>query len=173
MAATFTVEDGTGLAAANAYVEVADVTQYAENHLADATTWTDLTTAVQQYHIRTATRYLDARYGGRWRGTRANDTQALDWPRTGAYDRSGYAIDYESIPGALADACCAFAIESVSADLMPNLDAGGSVRRLKEKLGPLETETEYFGGSTQSTQYRLAARLLADLIEPANQLERA
>ena len=173
MAATFVVEDGTGLATANAYVSVAQVDQYAEDFEATPATWTGLTEAVRQRHIRIATRFLDASYLLAWKGWRTNETQALDWPRSGVADSSGYALDDDALPAGLFNACCKLAIESVSTDLFPDLDNGGAIKRISEKLGPLETSTEYQGSGTQSKVFRLAANLLNDLLQPAGRLERA
>lgn len=173
MAAQFIVETGEGLADANAYVSVAQVDQYAEDYLADPTTWTGLTEAVRQLHIRTATRFLDARYLSAWKGCRATSTQALDWPRDGAEDRDGFEIDPDSLPGALINASCALAIESVTTDLMPNQSKDGAVKRETKKLGPLSKTVEYSGSSQGVPVLRMAASLVADLVSPTGRLQRA
>tara|TARA_R100000951_G_scaffold116282_2_gene127416 strand:- start:530 stop:1051 length:522 start_codon:yes stop_codon:yes gene_type:complete len=173
MAAQFVVEDGTGLATANAYVSVAQVDQYAEDFLADSTTWTALTEAVRQFHIRTATRFLDARYRATWKGWRANELQALDWPRFGASDKSGYEIDSESLPAALVSGACQLAIESVTADLMPNQSTDGTVKKVSKTLGPISTSTEYSGSSKGVPVYRMASSVIAELLRPSGRIQRA
>lgn len=173
MAATFTVEDGTGLADANAYVDVATVTQYAEDYLEAASEWTALPQATQERHIRVVTRYLDANFGNCWRGSRASKTQALDWPRSGVYDRDGFQVANDSLPAPLERACAQFVVEALSDDLLPNLDSSGRVKRKREKLGALEEETEYESGFDEGKVYQLAERLLAELLRPTGHAVRA
>jgi len=172
MAATFTVEDGTGLAAANAYVAVATATQYAENHLDTPADWTGLSSDAQELHIRNATRYLDAMFGRRWRGFRANEDQALDWPRSGAVDDSDYELDDDSLPTQLEDACCVMAFADIDDNLFPDQTAPGDLKRVRLQVGPLVTDKTYVAGQSQTKNYRLAKALLADLLDPATTLER-
>ncbi len=173
MAAVFEVEDGTGKADANAYVTVATVTQYAEDYLADSSTWTGLTQAVQERHIRVATRFLDASFYLRWKGSRANKGQALDWPRKGVVDRSGFQLAADEIPATLEQACCQFVLEALSDDLLPNLDSAGRVKRKREKLGDLEQDVEYEGGFDEGKVYQLALALLDELLVPRGRAVRA
>jgi hypothetical protein len=173
MAATFEVEDGTGKADANAYVAVPTVTQYAEDYLADASVWTGLAWGVQERHIRVATRYLDATLCNRWKGSRASQSQALDWPRKGVVDRSGFQLDSDALPAALKQACCQFVIEALSNDLLPNLDSAGRITRKREKLGDLEQEIQYEGGFDEGKVYQLAVALLDELLVPRGRAVRA
>lgn len=173
MAATFEVEDGTGVVDANAYVSVATVTQYAEDYLEAPSEWTGLTQATQERLIRVATRYLDAQFGDAWLGVRANETQALDWPRAGVYDRSGFYVASTALPAALVRACCQFIVEAIAEDLLPNLDSSGRVKRKREKLGALEEETEYEAGFDAGKVYQLALSLLGELLRPTGRAIRA
>ena len=173
MAATFTLEDGTGVVDANAYVSVATVTQYAEDYLEASSEWTALPQATQERLIRVATRYLDAQFGTAWLGTRANETQALDWPRSGVYDRSGFYLASTALPSALERACCQFIIEATADDLLPNLDSAGRVKRFREKMGAFDEETEYESGFAEGKVYQLALGLLGELLRPTGRAIRA
>ena len=66
--------------------------------------WAAASEADRETAKRKAAQYLDLQFSQRWRGERANETQALAWPRSGVYDDDGYAIDSDSIPQKLKDA---------------------------------------------------------------------
>lgn len=173
MPATFTVEDGSGLSDANAYAEVALVSQYAEDYLEAPSEWTALPLSIQERHIRVATRYLDAQFGNAWRGSRTSGDQALDWPRIGVYDNDGRKLDSDALPSALEQACAQFVIEALAGDLLPNLETSGRVTRKREKLGALEEETSYEAGFVEGKVYQLALGLLSELLRPTGQAIRA
>ena len=167
------VEDGTGLTNADSYLSEADADTYVAAHGADAV-WTAALTADKEEALRLATQALDAQYGGQWRGLRANDTQALDWPRENAEDDDGYAIDDESVPTALEHACAELAVKEVNGDtLVADLTNPGAVKRELRKVGPITKEDEYVGGKSQIKSYRLVEMLLRPLIHPSNQVARA
>jgi hypothetical protein len=94
--AALVVETGAGLVNANAYATVAEGDSFAEDHLY-ASPWVDATSDNKRKALIFATRLLDEQTA--WRGYKATDTQALQWPRSGAYDRGGYAIDSNELPG--------------------------------------------------------------------------
>jgi len=145
------IEDGTGLADAVSYVSSADADIY---HAARGnSTWTGTTAAKEAALVR-ATQALDGRY--RWPGVLYSDTQALDWPRTDAYDVDGNEI--EGVPQGVIDAACEAAlVELIEPDaLSPSVETG--VRR--EKVGGIEAE--YFG--TQRTGYTKIAHCLRRII---------
>jgi hypothetical protein len=78
MALTLVKEDGTGLASANSYASVADGDSYFEGHLY-ATAWTAATAAIKSAALVMATRLVDSQF--QFNGFRANEAQALQWPR--------------------------------------------------------------------------------------------
>lgn len=154
----FIVEDGTGLAAANSYVSVADADAYFLDR--GNATWEDADTDVKQAALVRAAAALDGKYGALWPGVRATSAQALDWPRTGAYDRDGYYL--ELVPKAVKNAACEGALielESAGA-LSPVLERGGAV--IREKVGSLETE--YAVGASAQTAYTAIAQALARIV---------
>jgi len=76
-------EDGSGLANANSYADVAEGDAYHEAHLY-ATEWTGASTATKTAALVFATRLIEAHY--QFRGFKASDDQGLQWPRDMARD---------------------------------------------------------------------------------------
>jgi hypothetical protein len=76
-------EDGTGKVDANSYADVAEGDAFHEAHLY-ATDWTGASLATKTASLVFATRLIDAQY--QFRGFKAHDAQALQWPREFARD---------------------------------------------------------------------------------------
>ncbi len=97
-------------------------------------------------------------------------SQTLEFPRHGLVDNSGNLVT--GIPRNLQEACAEYAIRSVAAVLFqdPTVDARGRpVVRVKEAVGPIETETEYAQGGAISQMikpYPAADRLLSGYLKP-------
>ena len=83
MALVLIKEDGTGKVDANSYADVAEGDAFHEAHLY-ATDWTAASAANKAVALVMATRLIDAHY--QFRGFKAHDTQALQWPREFARD---------------------------------------------------------------------------------------
>ena len=102
--------------------------------------------------------------------------QPLSFPRVSLFDRDGIRII--GMPDQLLQATAEYAVRARSSILAPDptLDAlGGTVIRLKEKIGPLETDTEYASGTAGSgalPAYPAADRLLRDYIRSGGRLIR-
>lgn len=126
------VEDGTGMATAEAYVSLADANT---RHTAMGNAaWTGAD-SVKEAAIRRATAYMEQAYRNRWKGTRLFREQALSWPRYGA-EADGWVIPSTEVPADVANACADLALRALADDL--NADQSRAVKR--EKVGPLETE---------------------------------
>jgi len=140
-----TVEDGTGLSAAESYISVADAdTRHTNN---GSTLWPgSLTTAEKEQALRRATIYMEQAYRLRWKGTRLLRAQALSWPRYGAIV-DGWDIDSNVVPSDVANVCADLALKAAAGDLALDLERG--IKR--EKVGPLETEYDTF--SPQAKRY--------------------
>lgn len=164
MAATFVVEDGTGLSDANSYLSEAGADQYFDNHGAP-TAWSSLAQAAKEEALRLGTQYLDAVYGARWKGERVLATQALDWPRNNVADRDGFAVEDDEVPTAVEDATAEAAIRSLTATLIPDITTPGGIRSQRDKVGPIETETVYAGAASQTIRFRIIDLLLVALIK--------
>jgi len=160
----FTVEDGTGIANANSYVDTA----FADEYFADrgVTAWAGDAAAKQGALIK-ATDYVEGRFGRRWIGEMANATQGLSWPRKDT------DFDIDEIPLKLKQACSEYALRALSGPLAPDpkTDASGiTVVTTRKKVGPIETEFQPVGSGTPAMfkPYPAADMLLSGLLEPIN-----
>jgi hypothetical protein len=147
------VEDGTGLSNAESYVTVAFCDTYFSDR-GDAT-WTG-TDAEKEEALRKATEYLDVTYT--WIGSIKVDTQALGWPRDGAWDKEGRSLE-DIVPLGVERATAEAALKALSASLLA--DTTNSDFVTKEKVDVIEVE--YASGAPSGTQYNYITRLLKGL----------
>jgi hypothetical protein len=146
-----TVEDGTGVAGADSYVDLTVAAALLTNHL-DAglvATWSALSTAVRENALRRGAQFLDGTY--RWLGDRAFRDQGRAWPRVdvdlGSDD--GLEWDHTIIPHEikLAQALIAQRITSGTV-LVPDLGTRDSdVTELSVAVGSIK-RTQVFGSSS-------------------------
>lgn len=144
----FVVEDGTGLATANAYISVVEGRNY----------WLDvgitfpnpdsIATAAfpvtMQAAIVAASRYMETRFKNRFKGYREFPAtedpvfagQGLSWPRIEVYDREGYVLT--GVPKGIKNACAEYMRRALAAELAP--DPEGQSNVIREKIAVLETE---------------------------------
>ena len=170
MAATFVVETGTGLSVS--YLSIADADAYPLSH-SGSTAWSGASDAEKESALRLATQYLDAKHAGKWRGTKYSTTQALAWPRSGAYDIENCLIEYNVIPQVLKDACAELALKVIGGDtLLGDIDEPGDIKSESTKAGPIETSTTYVGGKSQVKKYSLVECLLKSLLTDNSVCER-
>lgn len=128
------------------------------------TAWTGTEAAKEAALVRGAD-YLDRTYALRWIGLRAEDAQALDWPRSDAVDLDGYPYEVDEIPTALKQANFEAALLVLTGtDLEPVLVRGGAVRRTRAKAGPAESETEYSAGAPARSRFTALEGALAPLL---------
>lgn len=115
MPLTLIKETGAGLANANAYADVIDGDAYYDGHLY-ATAWTAATLANKEKALVMATRLIDGQY--QFNGVKANETQALQWPRAGCRDPDMEAdwVWGDVVPKAVRDATCEQARELLIVD---------------------------------------------------------
>ncbi len=154
---TLIVEDGTGLSNANGYISEA----FADAHHGDRgnAAWTGSTTSKEQAIVR-ATDYVDKRFGQRFRGSRQQKSQALEWPRISALDDDDFLLsDVDDVPRQLEKAIAEYALLAIQINLLPiparpfavldpvtgtvTATGSGQVRRKKEKVGPIEEDTTF------------------------------
>lgn len=148
-----TVEDGTGLVGADAYISVADADTY---FLASAnSTWAAATIPAKEVAIVKATRYMEKRFGTKWKGLIASSEQALGWPRRYVYDERGTEL-VDQVPVQIARACAEYAVQALVNPLIPETvypiaDGApvpfGRINRKVEKVGPIYEETYYSTGA--------------------------
>lgn len=143
-----TVEDGTGLAAADSLVSIAVALVY---HAAMGNTaWAAATEAAQEIALRRATQYIDNRYT--YRGTKLTTTQALAWPRVNYED--GYTTEAWPVAN-LKAACCEAALRALSDTLQTDVAAD---QVTEETVGPITVKYALKSGQTR---YPVVDSLLA------------
>jgi hypothetical protein len=143
MAFAFKVETGVGLVDSTSYAS----TDYADDYFeptSSAAVWAALTDEKKEYLLAWATRFLDQK--ATWKGTISSETQALRWPRTGAYTKDRIAIGGTVVPRQLKDATCEVAKYLIEND--PT--AGATVDQFK-KLVVDVIEIEFQDQTTQSS----------------------
>lgn len=163
---TITVEDGTGLTGADAYISVADADTYFS--AVGNTTWSAASTSAKEQAIVKATRYMEKRFGNKWKGLIASSTQALGWPRDHVYDERGTELD-DQVPRPIANACAEYALHALSNELIPAViypvaDGApvpfGRINRKVEKVGPVYEETYYSTGGSEATRVSSGSALV-------------
>ena len=118
MALILIKESGAGLANANAYANAADGDAYHDGHLY-ATAWTAASAANKDAALVMATRLIDAQF--QFDGGKANQTQALQWPRENCHDPDaegwgGGTVASNIVPKPVIEATCEMARELLIAD---------------------------------------------------------
>lgn len=153
---TFTVEDGTGIANANSLCAVA----FADTYFADRgiAAWTGNTSTVKEPALIRATDYIETRFGMRFKGEKAEDTQSLSWPRV-------YVDADDTVPIGVKKAVAEYALRALTTILAPDYVTDESNRLIKskrEKVGPIEQETVFVDGASVFTfrKYPAADALL-------------
>lgn len=149
-----TVEDGTGLATAEAYISVTDADTHHSNFGNAA--WALLTTAQKEQYLRRATQHMLQMYRPRWKGYRKTATQALDWPRsfvylesfthgaTGAYP---FLVSDTIVPNEVKTACADLALKASTETLLPD----GTQQVAEETVGPITVKYDQY--SPANKQY--------------------
>lgn len=126
---------------ADSYVDLDEFRAYCGNvgHDLDGKTDQELEQA-----LRRATVWLDSTYGLRFIGEPATVEQSLEWPRKNAVWR-GSTLPSDTIPRQIRNATseAAWREATTPGSLAPDYDGSKQVKRLREKVGDLEEETEY------------------------------
>lgn len=133
---TIVAEDGTGLATAESYTDIAFADAYflARNN----TTWAALTQSAKEAALRNATDYMELRWSNVFVSVKLTTTQALSWPRVD----SGFG----TMPAVLKKATAEYALRASQASLAPDVKPDSTGRlptKVISKLGPLDKETTY------------------------------
>lgn len=89
------VDSTVGGVASNSYVSLLEADTYFSD-MYNKPLWAPLTEGVKSQLVVSATASLDAYI--QWNGSRTTLDQALDWPRTGAYDRDNVMYPIDEIP---------------------------------------------------------------------------
>lgn len=165
------VEDGTMVAGANSYVDMAYADAYHSSR--NNTAWEEGAsspdTAREGALIR-ATQWLDATYKTRYPGVRVQGrAQSLQWPRSGAYDVDGNEIAEDEIPREIKDAVCEAALRELSSPGSLAPDTNASQRVISEKVGDLAvTYSDSASASDMTPMFSIIDGILSGLF-PAEQ----
>jgi hypothetical protein len=154
------VEDGTGLSNSDSYVSVDDCASYCTAR--GLSFGTSPTVTGEQAIIR-ASAAIDAIYRDRFPGFKRNGrAQAMEWPRSGAYDNADEIIADDEVPVEIIQATCEAAVRELAdpGSMMPDLERGGGVRRLKAG----SVEIEYGANALNQTTFTAIGNLLSGLI---------
>ena len=166
----FTVEDGTGLADANAYISVEDATLYHADRRNDA--WDAVDDSDRQVAIILATDYIDLVF--RFRGQRRTTTQALQWPRSLITTRDMLdLVPDDAVPAEVEKATAELALAALDTDLLPNsTSTSGQVIASSKGAGQLSISSTLQPLSRGGPVFRKAKQYLQDLLAP-DDLQRA
>lgn len=126
------MEDGTGVAGANAYISVADAD--AHHATRGITLWATLSTAEKEQAIIRGADYIEGVYGSRFKGLRVAFDQAMSWPRNGV-QLDCYLYPSNEVPNAIVKANAEIAFRAASGELQRDVDAQ-HVEAVK--VGPIE-----------------------------------
>ncbi len=131
------VEDGTVVANANSYqTEAAFLSYWSDRNITISNTTAEIEAA-----LIIATQYVDL--NNTWKGDAVSETQSLDWPRSGAYDKNGFLIDSGVIPDELKNAVNEYAYRQLTSALQPDDSQSQTIVSEKKRLGTLEKEIDY------------------------------
>lgn len=162
----FTVEDGTGLEDANAFVGVTDFVSYWAERGLDLS---DLDGELVQAAIVKATDYMELRFALKWKGIKLSIDQGIGWPRKYVYNREGAVVASDSVPKKVKAACYEYAKRALDAALLPDPVDNPNIISKTETIGPISTSITYAGGvsATKLQAYPSADMLLVDFIVEA------
>jgi len=160
------VETGTGSATANSYATEIFCTTYFQNQGGN-TAWDAANTMQRARALMQSTNWIDQTYGDRFVGLRSSSTQALEWPRSFAYDRQGEEL--ASVPLALQRATAEMARRYLEdrTQFFADTAAGSNVTQDTVTVGPITISKTYGGGKDVEKKFRVVDRLfqVAGLIE--------
>lgn len=170
---TIEVEDGSGNPDAVSPQTIESIATY---HAARGNTaWASGTYSDANREVAAvrASDYIEQRFAARFKGTKTyGKDQGLSFPRTDCTNRDGDELDDDEMPKELLAAHAEYALRALVSGAVlladpDNTATQGQVIRKKEKVGPLEEETEYAEGSSATLpSYPAADLLLAGLLKP-------
>ena len=152
------VETGTGSATANSYVTEVFCTTYFQNQGGN-TAWDAADTMQRAWALMQASNWIDLSYGDRFVGLRASSTQALEWPRSFAYDRQGEEL--ASVPLALQRATAEMARRYLedSTQFFADTAAASNVVQDSVSVGPITIAKTYAGTKDEAKKFNVVTRL--------------
>lgn len=154
----FVVEPGTGSATATSYASEAAADSYHTDRGNAA--WAAALSGAKQTALIRATEAIDRLWFGQFRGTKLLETQALEWPRSDAYDRNAFALT--GVPVALVRATCEAALIELGEPgaLTPEQERGGAIKEENVAGAVKIVYQDWAAGSTQYTALNQAIQPL-------------
>lgn len=150
MAVTLVLEDGTGIASANAYLNATEADAILELNPTAYAIWSALDAADMDAYLVWASKWIDNYVT--WKGYKAVATSGLRWPRCGVYDRDGIIIAETVIPQQLKEAVAQIAVWLVNNEVA---GTGGQSSNLPEGIQRVKAdvvEIEFFDGAASDSQ---------------------
>lgn len=147
------VENGTGLANADAYISLSTFKAYCSER---AYRWEDSEDFAIEAAIRLATGWIDTY--NRYKGSRLVATQFLEFPRADLTDWSSHPVT--GVPHRLKHACAELAFKALTQSLYTDLDRGGMVQ--SESVGPISVT--YAAGAPPGKVWQFAQKMLEQYI---------
>lgn len=180
MASTLVVETGLGLSNSDSYISATDANSYVAAY-GNSSTWSAASEADKDDALRRAAQYIDIKY--RFKGYRANQTQAMAWPRSSSFDlgvsggyvrdEDGYAIETTTIPMQLKRAQVEIAKAIIDGDdPLAALSNPGVIQSETKKIGVLEKSVTYVGGRVPQKSYPKVDALLRPLLANSTLMQR-
>jgi len=167
---TLVVEDGSVVPGANAYLSLADADAY--HALRGNAAWDALDDDTKEAALIKATDYMIQMYRPRWKGSRMDQNQVLDWPRgyvylqpfiKGALFPFGtfpFMVPNDVVPDLVKNACAELALRVSAFDLLPDLTQGVE----RETIGPITVQYDKY--SPQRRRYSAVDAMLAEFLSP-------
>lgn len=147
------VEDGTGLPDADSYITIDEFKTYAASYGIDISAYDD---AKIETSCRVGTMWVDTAY--RYKGTKLNAMQALEFPRNGCTDWSGYPV--VGVPARVKQATAYMTAQANAGPIYTDVDHGGMIK--SEAVGPISVT--YMDGAPSQKTYTTANNLLAPYV---------
>lgn len=157
---TLIVEDGSIVANANAYVDVADCASY---HASRGNVFASSPDELAEQAIIRATSYIDLYYKGRWGGRKVERTQSLQFPRFGLTDEDGFEVPYDEVPKEIVSATCEAALIELTTpnSLTPAYSGGRLVLSSSVSAGGVSSSKTY----SESSERRQTITIIEDYLK--------
>ena len=156
------VEDGTGLADADSYLDEADFEARAEGLGLALPATGDAEVA-----LRRGTIYLEGRYAGRWPGYKINGrSQALAWPRRYVVDSHGDVVPQDEVPEEIKKALVEAAYREMVEPGVLTPDYVPGQRVVSETVGPISTTYADDSSASQRPTVTMIDEILWPLLLP-------
>ena len=136
---TITLTTDVGGVSSNSYISESDATTYVNERVLDRSLrdfWARALSDDRARALIKATQLLDTMV--RWAGYKTTAEQALEWPRSGMYDTSLYAISDTVIPDAITSAQTEIAVWLLSKSGVNPTNTEGQFSAIK--IGPITVD---------------------------------